>query len=41
MLQLFKTISGICSKNNGGPRKKMLAVSGVISRFLTLPSDKG
>ena len=33
-LQLFKTISGICSKNNGGPRKKSSQFQVCYSGFL-------
>ena len=42
-LELFKTISGVCSKNKveGHVQKSFLAVAGLPFRFLTLPSNSG
>ena len=39
-MQLFKAISGVCSKNNGGyhVKKSFLAITGLLFMFLTLPS---
>ena len=40
---IFKTISCVCSKNNGESHveKSFLAIAGLLVRFLTLPSGSG
>ena len=42
-LQLFKTLSGVCSKNNGEGhvKKSFLAIAGLLFKFLTLPAASG
>ena len=42
-LQFLKTISCVCSENNGEGhvKKSLLAIADLLVRFLTLPSDSG